>query len=177
MNRWMVALALSCTALAAGVVSADAIIEPQCEHGWTAQHAGHGSYCGPHVCTTDGQCGGGHCVDVARCFRSQPMDTGMAVLPPGAAPPTYEAPIDALCGANDSCAVGSHCMHERECTEPPHGMCSVIRTRGHRPPVACVVVAALAIGRFGIARRRGRDRSRAGRPDLSSACRGARRVG
>ena len=148
MTRWALAAILSTVAFAAGIASADAIAEPSCEHGWSARYAGHSAYCAPHVCTSDSECGGGSCVEVARCFRTQPMDTGMAVLPPGASIPTYEAPIDTLCGPDGSCAAGSHCTHERECTEPQHsGLCSVAapaRTAFPLVPAVCAfsVVAA-----------------------------------
>ena len=137
----------------AGTASADAIDVPQCEHGWIAQHHGHSASCAPPICTTDAECGSGHCVDVARCFRTQPMDTGRTVLPPGAPQPTYEAPIDALCAADGSCAAEAHCAHERECTAPPThgGLCSV----GHAgAPSSTFALIALALLVTAAARRR-----------------------
>jgi hypothetical protein len=141
------ALTLSLAAFVAGVASADAISMPECTHGWTAQYAGHSAYCAPHVCTSDGDSGGGRCMDVARCFRAQPMDTGMVMVPPGTPPQTFEEPLDVLCSADGSCGIGTHCTHERECTEPPTSRCSIGHRSSASTAVAFSAVLVLAIGR------------------------------
>jgi len=137
------AIVLLAVLAVATVATADAISMPECTHGWTARYAGHSAYCAPHVCTSDAECGGGHCVDVARCFRTQPMDTGMVELPDGAPHATYEEPLDAVCAPSGVCAAGAHGAHEAECTEPPAhtGMCSM--STGRRP-------GAVSIALFGL---------------------------
>jgi hypothetical protein len=100
------------------VASADAIPLLTCASGWQSRNAGHSAYCAPTTCTSDAECGGGTCVEVARCMRTQRMDVGDA--PPQDPWPTYEEPTTTLCAADGSCsAAETHCAHARECTAPP----------------------------------------------------------
>jgi hypothetical protein len=138
------ALVLACVMLATSVASADVVTVGQCSTpGWSWRQIAHGGTCSPTICTSDSQCGGGHCVEVDRCTRTRNIDQGDA--PPDG---TYEEPTEQLCAANGSCAATqAHCTHQHECTAPPapatSGSCSI----GHARVAAgwLVVLAALVL--------------------------------